>query len=58
MSNTEIREEMKKKGLEQWRLGALLGVSEATICRKMRMELPAEEKERILHIIRNFEKKE
>lgn len=50
--NKEVREEMRKTGITQWRLGELLGVSENTVNRKLRKELPEEEKQRILAVIR------
>lgn len=50
--NKEVREEMRKAGITQWRLGELLGVSENTVNRKLRKELPEEEKQRILAVIR------
>ena len=44
MRNKEIRNAMKQKGITQWKLGELLGVSENTVNRKLRKELPEEEK--------------
>lgn len=55
MRNKEIRNAMKEKGITQWQLGELLGVSENTINRKLRKELSDEEKQRILEIIRGKE---
>lgn len=55
MRNKEIRDAMKEKGITQWQLGELLGVSENTVNRKLRKELPDEEKQRILKIIRGKE---
>lgn len=51
MRNKEIRNEMKQKGITQWKLGELLGVSENTVNRKLRKELPEEEKQKILEVI-------
>jgi len=51
MRNKEIRNAMKQKGIAQWKLGELLGVSENTINRKLRKELPEEEKQKILEVI-------
>lgn len=53
MRNTEIKEEMKIKKIQQWKLGELLGVSENTVYRWLRTELPIEKKEMILQVIRN-----
>lgn len=51
MRNKEIRDAMKRKGITQWQLGDLLGVSENTVNRKLRKELLDEEKQKILDII-------
>lgn len=51
MRNKEIRDAMKKKGITQWQLGELLGVSENTVNRKLRKELPEDEKQKILGVI-------
>ena len=50
--NKEIREVLKQTGLKQWYLAELMGVSEQTLCRRLRVELPEEEKQCILQIIR------
>lgn len=51
MRNKEIRNAMKQKEITQWKLGELLGVSENTVNRKLRKELPEEEKQKILEVI-------
>ena len=51
MENMEIRVEMTKRGMKQWQLAALLGLSESVFSRKLRKELPQEEKDRILKVI-------
>lgn len=51
MRNKEIRNAMKQNGITQWKLGELLGVSENTVNRKLRKELPEEEKQKILEVI-------
>lgn len=56
MKNEEIRKAMKSKGLKQWELAELLGVSEQTMYRKLRTELPKEEKQKILEVINSFRK--
>ncbi len=53
MKNKEIRNAMKQKGITQWQLGEMLGVSENTVNRKLRKELPPDEKKKILDIIAN-----
>ena len=39
-------------GVRQYELGKLLGVSESTIWRKMRFEMPEEEQEIIVRLIK------
>ena len=55
MKNQEIRKALRKKGLYLWNLADVLGVSEATMTRKLRKELSKEEKVRILKIIEEME---
>ena len=55
MKNYEIRVELMKRGMKQYELASLLGISEWTLSRKLRTELPDEEKQRILEIIRGKE---
>ena len=51
MSNLEIRKEMKKHRLFNYEVAEAMGISEFTLSRKLRKELPQEEKEKILQII-------
>lgn len=51
MKNMEIRIEMTKHGLKQWQLANLLEMSESALSRKLRKELPDNEKQQILGII-------
>ena len=55
MTNIEIKVELMKRGMKQYELASLLGISEWTLSRKLRTELPDEEKQRILEIIRGKE---
>lgn len=55
MANQEIRMELKKRHIPQWKLGDLLGVSENTVNRKLRKELSTDEKQHILDVIRTGE---
>lgn len=52
MNNQKIRDELKESGVKYWELARLLGVSDATLCRRLRDELPAEEQDRIVKLIR------
>jgi DNA-binding Xre family transcriptional regulator len=51
MSNLEIRQAMRERRMFNYELAELLGISEFTLSRKLRKELPLEEKERILYLI-------
>lgn len=55
VKNQEIRNAMKENNIKQWELAEMLEISENTMCRKLRKELPDEEKKRILEIIRGKE---
>lgn len=48
ISNADVREEIKKRGLFLWQVAIKAGVSEATLNRWLRTELTDEQKERVL----------
>lgn len=56
-TNIPIRTELAKQGLFLYQLGKLLHVSEASVTRMMREELPEEEQNRIINLIREEAKK-
>lgn len=51
LSNNDIRTAAKKNSVRLWELAERLNISEPTITRKLRRELPTEEKARILSLI-------
>lgn len=51
MCNKEIREAAKKVGVHLWQVAGECGVNDGNFSRKLRKELPQEEKQRILEII-------
>ena len=51
MKNLEIRTAYMQAGVKQWQLAEALGLSETHFSRKLRKELPQEEKEKILGTI-------
>lgn len=53
MNNLSIRNELFNSGMRQWMLADALGISEYTLCKRLRHELPKEEQERIINIIRS-----
>lgn len=44
-ANQEIRDYMEKHRITMWQLGAKLGRSDNTMIRRLRMELPEQDKE-------------
>ena len=56
MYNLEIREAIKNGNLKQYEVAKLLGISEFTLVRHLRYELPQEEKTKILNIIKENKK--
>lgn len=58
MANLEIRQALKKCRMFNYELAELLGITEWTLSRKLRKELPAEEKQQILQIIKEYERGE
>lgn len=51
MHNQDIRTLAKRHGVRFYEIGAAIGVSEATITRWLRFELPADKKEQLLQAI-------
>ena len=54
ISNKDIRDAITKTGHRQWEVAWKLGMSEATLCRKLRIELPDHDKEVLIESIRNI----
>lgn len=53
MRNKVIRETLKENKMYLWQLADLLGVSEPTMVRRLRHELPEEEQKRIVELIKS-----
>lgn len=51
MHNEEIRNAAKYAGVRLWEVAAAYGINDGNFSRKLRRELPQEEKEKILAII-------
>ena len=49
--NQEIKETFRKARIHQWEVASMIGVSESTLIRWLRDELPEEKKKRILYAI-------
>lgn len=51
MANADIRQAAKSAGVKLWRVAENMGLADSGLSRKLRHELPEEEKARILGII-------
>lgn len=51
MKNIEIRNEAAKNGLRLWEVAEALGITDSTFSRKLRRELPSEQRDHILRMI-------
>lgn len=51
MKNNELRDYAKGKGVKLWEIAEKLNINDGNFSRKLRKELPADEKERIKGII-------
>lgn len=51
MNNKDIRQASKEKKIQLWKIAEYLNISEPTMTRKLRHELPAVEKQKIFTII-------
>ena len=57
VKNQDIRNAAKKADIKLWQIAEKLGIWDATLSRKLRKELPQEEKEKIIGIIAELAKK-
>lgn len=51
MCNGDIREAAKKSGVHLWQVADVYGINDGNFSRKLRKELPEEEKNKIMEII-------
>jgi len=56
MANQTIREAAARSGVRLWQIAARLNLNDGNFSRKLRVELPPEEQEKILAIISELEK--
>lgn len=54
MKNQDIRRTAAGAGIKLWQIAEALGIADCSLSRKLRRELPAEEKERIFSIIQEL----
>lgn len=48
MANEAVKDALKRHGVPQWELGRELNVSENTMYRKLRTDLPKQEQEQLI----------
>ena len=53
-ANAEIRRTAKSAGVRLWQIAERIGVNDGNFSRKMRRELPPEEREKIMGIIKDL----
>ncbi len=51
MKNMQIRQNAETSRVKLWEIAEVLGITDSTLSRKLRKELPDDEQERILAII-------
>lgn len=56
MINQDIRRTAAGAGVKLWQIAEALGIADCSLSRKLRRELPPEEKEKIFGIIRELSK--
>lgn len=54
MSNQDIRRMAAGAGVKLWQIADALGIADCSLSRKLRKELPQEEKEKIFSIIQRL----
>lgn len=55
-TNNDIRRAAAASGIRLWQIAEAIGVTDGTFSRRLRRELPAEEKARVLAIIDELSK--
>ena len=56
MTNQDIRRTAAGAGVELWQIADALGIADCSLSRKLRKELPQEEKKQIFEIIKDLSK--
>lgn len=57
-ANINIRDKSRNNGVRLWQIADALGIQESLFSKKLRKELPEDERERILNIIDDLAKEE
>ena len=56
MQNHDIREASKKAGVKLWQIAEAIGINDGNFSRRLRKELPTEQKQRILNIVEDLKR--
>ena len=56
MTNQDIRRTAAGAGVKLWQIADALGIADCSLSRKLRKELPQEEKKQIFEIIKDLSK--
>lgn len=56
MNNKDVREAAKQAGVCLWQIAERLGINDGNFSRKLRRELPSQEREKIMEIINELAK--
>ena len=56
-ANKDIRERISKAGLRHWQVADALGLCDTSFCRRLRHELSADEKERVVSVIEKLSRR-
>ena len=56
MSNTDVRQYAKKNGVFLWQCAQAMGISEPTMTRRLRTELPEQDKQTLFQVIDDLAK--
>lgn len=51
MKNTELRGYAEKRGVKLWELAEAIGITDSTMSRKLRKELPDDDRKKYLSLI-------
>lgn len=54
MNNNDIRRKAASEGIRLWQIAEVLKITDSSFSRKLRKELPQEEKEKIFSIIQKL----
>lgn len=57
-NNAEVRKKMRITGIRQWQVADAMEVSENTLCRMLRYELPDAKKQEMLSLIDSLAREE